>query len=39
MKDSASTIDLATLWRELGVEGEQLRDDAPLAAVRRAILA
>ena len=39
MKDSASPIDLAALWRELGVEGEQLRDDAPLAAVRRAILA
>jgi predicted metalloprotease with PDZ domain len=39
LKDTASTIDLATLWRELGVEGEQLRDDAPLAAARRAILA
>jgi predicted metalloprotease with PDZ domain len=39
MKDSVSAVDLAALWRELGVEGEQLRDDAPLAAVRRAILA
>jgi hypothetical protein len=39
MKDSSSAVDLAALWRELGVEGEQLRDDAPLAAVRRAILA
>ena len=39
MKDSASAVDLPALWRELGVEGEQLRDDAPLAEVRRAILA
>ena len=39
MKDSASAIDLAALWRELGVDGDRLRDDAPLAAVRRAILA
>jgi len=38
MKDSASATDLVALWRELGVDGEQLRDDAPLAAVRRAIL-
>ena len=39
MKDSPAAVDLAALWRELGVEGERLRDDAPLAAVRRAILA
>jgi hypothetical protein len=39
MKGSASAVDLAALWRELGVDGEQLRDNAPLAAVRRAILA
>jgi len=39
MKDSASAVDLAALWRELGVDGEPPRDDAPLAAVRRAILA
>ncbi|HEY6510473.1 MAG TPA: hypothetical protein VI032_00755 [Burkholderiaceae bacterium] len=40
MKDSASAVDLAALWRELGVvAGEPLHDDAPLAALRRAILA
>jgi len=39
LKDSPSSIDLGALWRELGVDGETLRDDAPLAAVRRAILA
>ncbi|HSB21651.1 MAG TPA: hypothetical protein VLE94_00945 [Burkholderiaceae bacterium] len=39
MRESASAIDLAALWRELGVDGGQLHDDAPLAAVRRAILA
>jgi len=39
LKDSTTAIDLATLWRELGVDDERLRDDAPLAAVRRAILA
>lgn len=37
LKDGSGAIDLATLWRELGVDGEALRDDAPLAAVRRAI--
>jgi hypothetical protein len=37
-KDSAVLTDLNTLWRELGVDGDTLRDDAPLAAVRRAIL-
>lgn len=39
LKDSASAIDLAALWRELGIESDPWRDDAPLAAVRRAILA
>ena len=39
LKDGATPIDLATLWRELGVDGTQLHDDAPLAVVRRAILA
>lgn len=39
MKDRPARVDLDTLWRELGVEAEALRDDAPLAAVRRAILA
>jgi hypothetical protein len=39
MKDSASAVDLASLWRDLGVDAEPPRDDAPLAAVRRAILA
>ncbi|MCW5661685.1 MAG: hypothetical protein KIT60_28620 [Burkholderiaceae bacterium] len=38
MKDQPAPADLATLWRELGVSGDALRDDAPLAAVRRAIL-
>jgi hypothetical protein len=38
-KDQATPADLAGLWRELGVDGASLRDDAPLAAVRRAILA
>jgi hypothetical protein len=38
MKDQPSPLDLAALWRELGVDGTTLRDDAPLAAVRRAIL-
>jgi hypothetical protein len=39
LADSSAAIDLAALWRELGVDGDRLRDDAPLAAVRRAILA
>lgn len=38
-KDRPVRVDLTALWRELGVDGERLRDDAPLAAVRRAILA
>lgn len=38
MKDQPAPADLARLWRELGVDGPTLRDDAPLAAVRRAIL-
>jgi hypothetical protein len=39
LKDSPVSVDLGALWRELGVDGERLRDDAPLAAVRRAIFA
>jgi hypothetical protein len=39
MKDRSSMIDLPALWRDLGIDGERLRDGAPLAAVRRAILA
>jgi hypothetical protein len=38
MKDRPVRIDLESLWRELGVEAHRLRDDAPLAPVRRAIL-
>lgn len=38
MKDKPMVVDLDALWRELGVEATTLRDDAPLAAVRRAIL-
>ena len=38
MKDRAVMTDLPALWRELGVADGELRDDAPLAAVRRAIL-
>ena len=42
MKDQPAAVDLDTLWRELGVRnlaagGLRLDDDAPLAAVRRAI--
>ncbi len=35
----AEAVDLDALWRRLGVDAGGLRDDAPLAAVRRAILA
>lgn len=38
MKDRPARVDLDALWRELGVETGGLRDDAPLAAVRKAIL-
>lgn len=38
MKDSPEPAALDALWRDLGVSGGTLRDDAPLAAVRRAIL-
>ncbi len=38
MKDAPAPADLARLWQELGVLGGTLNDDAPLAAVRRAIL-
>jgi hypothetical protein len=41
MKDKPVTPDLATLWKDLGVEVTgttvRFRDDAPLAATRRAI--
>jgi GNAT superfamily N-acetyltransferase len=39
LKDNTTAVDLAALWRDLGVDGDRLHDDAPLAAVRRAILA
>jgi len=38
MKDRGTPADLERLWRDLGVEASALPDDAPLAAVRRAIL-
>jgi hypothetical protein len=38
MKDSPTPVDLDTLWRDLGVQKSALRDDAPLAALRRAII-
>jgi hypothetical protein len=34
----AEWVDLSALWRELGVGADGLHDEAPLAAVRRAIL-
>lgn len=41
MKDQPANVDLAELWKELGVEGVgegiHFKEDAPLAAVRRAI--
>ncbi len=39
LKDCPAAIDLDALWRDLGVPltGATLRDDAPLAALRRAI--
>ena len=39
MKERAVRVDLAALWQDLGVADGALRDDAPLAAIRRAILA
>ncbi len=39
MKAAPAAVDLAGLWRDLGVVGGRLDDRAPLAAVRRAILA
>jgi hypothetical protein len=43
MKDSPHPVDLPALWRELGVEvngrSVMLHDDAPMAAIRRAITA
>jgi len=38
MKDSPEPAELDALWRDLGVLGDTLNDNAPLAAVRRAIL-
>ena len=38
MKDSPEPAELDALWRDLGVVGNTLNDNAPLAAVRRAIL-
>lgn len=42
LKDNGNPPDLATLWRDLGisiVEGKlRLRDDAPLSAIRKAII-
>lgn len=40
MKDTPSPVDLTALWRELGVRADGALDDqAPLAAIRRAITA
>jgi len=44
LKDCPRSVDLAALWQDLGVSpagsgAATLRDDAPLAAVRRVILA
>lgn len=39
MKDSPEPINLASLWRSLGTASGTLDDQAPLAKVRRAILA
>lgn len=39
MRDSPEPAALDALWRDLGVVGNTLDDTAPLAAVRRAILA
>lgn len=38
MKDSPEPAALEALWQDLGVVGNTLNDNAPLAAVRRAIL-
>jgi hypothetical protein len=41
MKDRPMAVDLSTKWKQLGIEGDgktvHLNDDAPLAAIRRAI--
>lgn len=39
MKHTPRPVDLDTLWARLGVDGTRLREDAPLAALRRAITA
>ena len=42
MKDDSNPVNLESLWKELGVEEKDrtvvFRDDAPLAAVRKAIM-
>lgn len=38
-KDQPVAVDLPALWRDLGLHGHSRRDDAPLAAIRRTILA
>jgi len=42
MRDAPHPVDLENLWRQLGVErrdnGVRLKDEAPLASVRRAII-
>ena len=41
MKDQPVNVDLAALWKELGVEsdaeGIHFKEDAPLATIRRSI--
>ena len=41
MKDQPVDVDLAAMWKELGIEGEaqsvHFREDAPLASIRRSI--
>lgn len=37
MKDRPVRVDLESIWARLGVDGTRLRDDAPQAALRRAI--
>ncbi len=44
MKDKPVTVDLTSLWKELGIQRSQngditFTDDAPLAAVRKSITA
>jgi hypothetical protein len=41
MKDLPVNVDLAALWKELGIESDgetvHFKEDAPLAAIRRSI--